>query len=119
MRGHSVEHWSRLHRYIHVRHITDLRRGVGLGEDCFAEIPSNLLLVDLERGYEVDVFYLVGSEARMHQPGDEAIFFWRILPIVLDALNQGACTVSNPGECDLDRYHLRTVSKPYPRVVVL
>src|SRR5439155_3882893 len=114
VRGHSVEHWSRLHRYIHVRHITDLWRGVGLGEDCFAEIPSNLLLVDFERGYEVDVFDLVGSEAWVHQPGDEAVFFRRILPVVLDALYQRACTVSNPGECDLDRSHLRYVPRPPP-----
>src|SRR5436309_2545775 len=87
---HPVEHRSRLDRDIHVRHITDPRRGVGLGEDRLAEIPSNLLLVDLECGYEVDVLDLVGSEARMHQPDGETILLRRTLPVVLDALYQGA-----------------------------
>src|SRR6266516_3216984 len=66
---YTIEYRARLHCDIHVGDVADLRRAVRFCEDGFAEVPSNLLLVNFEGGDEGNVLVLVGSETRMHEPG--------------------------------------------------
>src|SRR5207253_10630830 len=106
----TVEYWAGLDRDIHVRNIADLRGGVRFREDGFAQVSSNLLLVDLESSDEGNVLHLVRSETGMHETGCETVLGRWVRPVVLYALYEGAGAVSHPGECDLDLSHLRNDS---------
>ncbi len=66
---YTVEYRAWLDCDIHVWNVTDLRSNVRFREDGFAQVRSNLLLVNLEGGDESNVFDFVRSETGMHEPG--------------------------------------------------
>src|SRR5207244_12645412 len=88
-----------------IRQITDLHKTVRLSENNLAQMPADLLFVNLESCNEGNVFDRVVSELRMHEPRCEAILGRRILPIILNALYQGARTVANASKGNLDLSH--------------
>src|SRR5207302_7889338 len=107
-------------RYHPVRDVAGLPGTVPFFEDCFAQVPFNLLLVSPERSNERNVLDFVGFETGMHEAGCETVLSRRVLPVILYPLDECAGTISNPGECDLDLSHLRNDSRrEYSHVVVL
>src|SRR5436853_7577753 len=110
----TVEYWVGRDSDIHVGNIADFRGRVRFREDGFAQVPSNLLLVHLERSNERNVLDFVGSETGMHEAGCETVLSRRVLPVTLYPLNEWAGTISNPGERDFDLSHLRTASGSGP-----
>src|SRR5207302_11162449 len=117
---YTIEYRTRLDRNIHVRDVADLRGTVRFCEDGFAQVPSNLLLVHLERSNEGNVLDFVGSETGMHEAGCETVLSRRVLPVILYPLDECAGTISNPGECDLDlSNHQNNLSAEYSKAAVL
>src|SRR2546427_2013112 len=105
MRRNPIEYGTRFHRHVHVWHIADLHDTVRLRENRLAKVPADLFLVDLEGGNEGNVLDRVVAELGMHESCGKAILGRRILPIILNALYQGARTVANASKGNLDLSH--------------
>src|SRR5437879_6387921 len=105
MRCNPIQYRTRLHCHIHVWDIADLHNTVRLGKNRLTQISTDLLLVDLEGSDEGNVFDRVVAELGMHEPCGKAVLGRRILPIILNALYQGARTVANSSKGNLDLSH--------------
>jgi len=54
-----------------VGHVAELHGVVGRGEDGLAEVLAHLVLVDVDRGHELDVAHVIAADHRMHETGHE------------------------------------------------
>jgi len=54
-----------------LRHVGELHRVVGLGEDGLAEVLAHLVLVDVDGGHELDVTHVIAAHHGVHETGDE------------------------------------------------
>src|SRR5439155_24077031 len=86
VRCDSIKNWTSFHCDIHVWNIANLHGAIRFSETRLTEISPTLLPVDFERRHERDVFDLVGSETRVHQPRRVPVLYARILPLVLNTL---------------------------------
>ena len=62
----AVQDRTRFDGDVHVGNIAYFRGAIGIGEYGLAKVVSDFIAVDLERGYECDVFYFVVPELEMH-----------------------------------------------------
>ncbi len=69
-----------------LRYVADLDGVVLRGADGVREIRAHLLGVDVERGDELHVAHMVGTEFDMHESGH--LGYWIGILVVLDALDQ-------------------------------
>src|SRR5438105_3616922 len=99
--GHAT-----LDRHVEIGHFAELVRIVRLGENGLREVLAHLILVNVESGAELDVTYVVSTEARVHQPWYE--FVVRCFAVVLYTLHQGRGAVSHADNCypDFFVWHL-------------
>src|SRR5438477_1648305 len=99
--GHAA-----LHRHPKIWHFAELVRIVRLGENGLREVLADLVFVNVEGGAELDVAYVVSTEARVHQPRYE--FVVRCFAVVLYTLHQGRGAVSHADNCypDFFVWHL-------------
>ena len=51
----------------HLRHVRELHGVVGLGVDRLRQVEPHLVLVDVERGHELDVLDVVAAELDVHE----------------------------------------------------
>src|SRR5437867_5004461 len=88
--------------YLHARpwHFRELHRVVRLGEDRVREVEADLVLVDVERGHELDVPDVVAAEVDVHQARDRLL--GRGVAVVVHALNERGGAVAHPDDGDAD-----------------
>jgi hypothetical protein len=80
-----VRHAS-LHRHATRRHVGEAEGIVRLRIDRLGQVLADLIYVDVERRYEVDVADVIPAEDRVHQAGD-LVARLRVL-VELDALDE-------------------------------
>ena len=81
-------------------HARELDRVVLTGEDRVGEVLADLLLVDVNRGDELDVLDVVPAEIDVHQAGDHLI--GGSVLVVLNALDEGRGAVADADDGDAD-----------------
>jgi hypothetical protein len=81
-------------------HASELDRVVLPREDRVGEILADLLLVDIDRGDELDVLDVIAAEIDVHQAGDDLV--GRGVLVVLDALDEGRGAVADADDGDAD-----------------
>ena len=83
-----------------VRDVGELDRVVLAAHDRLREILADLLVVDVERGDELDVAHVVAAEVDVHQARHELVVGG--VAVVVDALHErgGAVADSHDGDAD-------------------
>src|SRR5204863_9127526 len=76
------------------RHVAELHGVVGPGENRLREVEPDLVLVDVERGDELDVADVVAAQVDVHQARDG--FLGRRAAVVMNPLDQRGGAVANP-----------------------
>ena len=85
---------------IQLRHLLEHVGVVGLGVDRLGEVLADLVLVDVERGHELDVADVVAAQVDVHQARHELIV--RGVLVVVAALDQAAGAVADAHDGDAD-----------------
>ena len=93
--GHAA-----LNGHVQMRNVRESDGIIGFGEDCLAEVLSDLVPVDVERGGEFDVADVIAAQFGMHQPGNEAVF--RCIIVIPDTLNERRCAVADADDGNPD-----------------
>ena len=75
-------------------------RVVRLGEDRLRQVLADLVLVDVERGHELDVADVVAAEVDVHQARDEVAILG--VGVVVAALDEAAGAVADADDGDAD-----------------
>ena len=79
--------------HVQVWHVGELDGVVLAGPDRLGEVLADLVLVDVERGAELDVAHVVAAEVNVHQAGHGGVGIGVL--VVLDSLDQGGGTVAD------------------------
>ena len=93
--GHAA-----LDRDAEVRDLLEDVRVVGLLVDRLREVLADLVLVDVERGHELDVADVVAAQVDVHQPRDEVVVVGVL--VVVAALDEAARAVADADDRDAD-----------------
>ncbi len=107
-----VRHAPR-HAHPEIRHVAELVGVVRLREDGLGDVPPHLVLVDVDRGRELDVTDVVTAEIDVHESRHERI--GRRVLVVLHSLHKGGRAVPQSD----DRYSdlVLLSHERYPRVL--
>ena len=73
---------------------------VGLGVDRLGQVLADLVLVDVERGHELDVADVVAAQVDVHQARDEVVGLGVL--VVVAALDEAAGAVADAHDRDAD-----------------
>ena len=87
-----------VHRHAQMRDVGELDRVVLAGPDRLRQVLADLLLVDVERGDELDVAHVVAAEIDVHEARDDVVL--ARVAVVLDALDQRAGAVPDSDDGD-------------------
>ena len=106
--GHAPVHLD-----IQLRHLLEHVGVVGLGVDRLGEVLADLVLVDVERGHELDVADVVAAQVDVHQARHELIVHGVL--VVVAALDEGAGAVADADDGDADGLASRApLASPWP-----
>ncbi len=89
----AVVRHAAVDRHVEVRDVGELDRVVLAGPDRLGEVLADLLLVDVERGGELDVADVVAAEVDVHEARDSAVRVGVL--VVLDALHERVGAVAH------------------------
>src|SRR5207245_3692391 len=98
-----------------LRHVRELHGVVGAREDRLREVESNLLLVDVERGDELDVAHVVAAQVDVHQTRHGRL--GRSVAIVVNSLHQRRRAVAHTDYRDAHLAVVLTVLMAVPLAV--
>ena len=94
-----------------VRHLLEDVGVVRLLVDRLGQVLADLVLVDVERGHELDVADVVAAQADVHQPRDELVVLGVL--VVVAPLDEAAGAVADADDRDPD-LAVRTTTRPGP-----
>ena len=76
---------------------------LGLAKTAIGEVLSDLVLVYVEGGDDVDVADLIPTDGGVHKAGDYFVF--GNLAVFVDALDEGGGAVSHADDCNVNFAH--------------
>jgi hypothetical protein len=88
------------HGHAEIRHLLEHIGVVGLLVDRLRQVLADLVLVDVERGHEIDVPDVVAAQVDVHQARHELVV--RGVLVVVATLDQAAGAVANAHDRDPD-----------------